>query len=134
MRPLRLAQIAVQAEGLRWRRRARRVLTQIVCVVIALPFVLAAFGFIEAALWIYVSSHLAPALAAIVAMGGNLLVVAVLGLMILIRGGEDRVSLEALEVRRRALESAQRSVTIAAIVGPVANVLVSQLRGRRRRD
>jgi hypothetical protein len=53
--------------------------------------------------------------------------------MALLRGSEDRVSLEALEVRRRAIVSAQRSLTIATLVGPAVSFLLSQLRRSRRR-
>lgn len=134
MRSLRLAQIAAQAESVRWRRRFRRLVVQIVCVAIALPFLLAAFGFLEAAFWAYVSQHFIPVFAALIVLGGNLLVVVILMAIVLMKGGDDRVSLEALEVRRRALDSAQRSVTIAALAGPVASFLFTQLRARRRRD
>lgn len=133
IRSLRLAQIAAQAEGLRWRHRARRLVFQIVCVCLALPFLLAAFGFLEASFWTYVAPHFQPELAALIVMGGNLLVVVVLLVLAMMRGGEDKVSLEALEVRRRAIDSAQRSIGLAALM-PVASLLVTQLRARRRRD
>jgi hypothetical protein len=133
MRSVKLAQIAAQAEGLRWRRRARRIVTQIVLGIIALPFLLAAFGFLEAAFWTYVADHFQPTEAALLAVGGNILVVAILMVLVLTRGGDDRVSLEALEVRRRALESAQRSLTVATMVAPVTGFILSQLRSRRRR-
>lgn len=132
MRPVRLAQIAAQAEGLRWRRRARRIVSQIILAILALPFLLAAFGFLEAAFWSYVARHFQPEEAALIVMGGNLLVVVILLGLSATRGGDDRVSLEALEVRRRALENVQRSVTLATMAGPIAGFVLSQLRRRRR--
>lgn len=134
MRSVRLAQIAAQAESVRWRRRAKRIATQIVCLILALPFLLAALGFVEAAFWNYLLDHFWPVQAALIATGGNLLVVAVLMVIAISRGGDDRVAVEALEVRRRALESAQRSVTIAAMAGPVASFLINRMRARRGRD
>jgi hypothetical protein len=134
MRPVRLAQIAAQAEGVRWRRRAKRAVTQVICLVLGLPFLLAAFGFLETAFWSYVVQHFQPVYAALIVMGGNMLVVLLLLVLAMRRGSHDTVELEALEVRRRALESAQRSISIAAMAGPIAGFLLSQLRSRRRRD
>ncbi len=133
MRPVRLAQIAAQAEGLRLRRRLRRVITQVVLALLALPFLLATLGFLEAAFWNFVADHVPAPLAAVLVAVGNLLVAVVLLGMAMMRGGEDRVSLEALEVRRRALDSAQRGITVATLMGPVAGFLLNQLRRPRSR-
>jgi hypothetical protein len=111
----------------------RRIVVQIVLVMIAVPFLLACLGFLEAAFWSYVAKHFEAPEAALVALGGNLLVVVVLLGLALLRGSEDRVSLEALEVRRRALDSAQRSLTLATLAGPISTFLLSQLRRPRRR-
>ncbi len=96
---------------------------------------MAAFGFLEAAFWNYVASHrFQPEEAALIVFGGNLLVAGILLALALMRGSEDRVSLEALEVRRRALESAQHSLSYAALIGPLLAFLLGQLRRPRRRD
>ncbi len=118
---------------MRLKRRVRRIVVQIVLAIMAVPFLLACLGFLEVAFWSYVAKHFQPEEAALVALGGNLLVVVVLLGMALMRGGEDRVSLEALEVRRRALDSAQRSLSLAALTGPIATFLLGQLRRSRRR-
>lgn len=133
-RPIRLAQIAAQAEGLRLRRRARRIVMQIVLAIVAIPFLLAALGFLEAAFWNFVARHFQPEEAALIVVGGNLLVVVVLLGLAMLRGSEDRVSLEALEVRRRALDSAQRSLTWATMAGPVTAFVLNQMRRPHRRD
>ncbi|HJS84585.1 MAG TPA: hypothetical protein VJ779_03925 [Acetobacteraceae bacterium] len=133
MRPVRFAQIAAQAEAVRLKRRVRRIVTQLVLVAMAVPFLLACLGFLEVAFWSYVAKHFETEEAALVVLGGNLLVVVVLLGLALLRGSEDRVSLEALEVRRRAIDSAQRSLTVATLVGPVTTFLLSQLRRSRRR-
>lgn len=127
-----MAQIAAQAETLRWRRRAKRIAMQVAFAIVAVPFLLAAFGFLEAAFWNYVARHFQAEEAALIVVGGNLLVAGLLLILAMMRGSEDRVSLEALEVRRRALESAQHSLSYAALVGPLIAFLLGQL--RRRRD
>ncbi|MBV8703195.1 MAG: hypothetical protein JO118_05745 [Acetobacteraceae bacterium] len=118
---------------MRLKRRVRRIVMQVVMVVLAVPFLLACLAFLELAFWSYVATHFQPTEAALVVLGGNLLVVVVLLGMALMRGSEDRVSLEALEVRRRALDSAQRSLTLATLIGPAASFLLGQLRRSRRR-
>lgn len=132
MRPIRLAQIAAQAERVRLRRRVRRIVMQIVLAILALPFLLATLGFLEAAFWNYVARHFQPEEAALLVCGGNLLVAVVLLGLAMMRGSEDRISLEALEIRRRALENVQRSVTLATLAGPIAGFLLNQLRRPRR--
>jgi hypothetical protein len=112
----------------------RRIVMQIVLAVLALPFLLAAFGFLETAFWNYVARHFQPEEAALIVMGGNLLVALVLLGLAMLRGSEDRVSLEALEVRRRALDSAQRSLTLATMAGPIASFVLTQLRRPRRHN
>jgi hypothetical protein len=117
----------------RLKRRVRRIAMQAVMVAMAVPFLLACLAFLELAFWSYVAGHFETPEAALVVLGGNLLVVLVLLGMALLRGSEDRVSLEALEVRRRAIDSAQRSLTMATLVGPAVSFLLSQLRRSRRR-
>lgn len=107
---------------------------QIVLAVLALPFLLAALGFLEAAFWNYVARHFQAEEAALIVVGGNLLVAVLLLGLALMRGSEDRISLEALEVRRRALDSAQRSLTIATMAGPIATFVLNQMRRPRRRE
>ncbi len=106
---------------------------QIVLAILALPFLLAAIGFLEAAFWNYVARHFQPEEAALVVVGGNLLVAVLLLGLAFLRGSEDRVSLEALDIRRQALIDAQKSFTLAAMVGPLAGFLLGQLRRPRRR-
>jgi len=107
---------------------------QIAFAIIALPFLVVTLAFLELAFWKYVARHFQPEEAALLVAGGNLLV----GLLMLgfatMRGSEDRISLEALEVRRRALDSVQRSLTYTALVGPITAFLLTQLRRPRRHD
>jgi hypothetical protein len=133
MRSLRLAQIALQAEGLRLRRLARRTVVRVTMIVIAAPFLLACFGFFETAFWEWVSRHLLPAYAALITAGANL-IIAVLFLLIAALLRDSRVEIEALRVRQRALEDATRQFTIAAMVTPILRLVLDQLRRRRDRD
>ncbi len=133
MRTLRLTRIAVQAEGVRLRRRARRLVMQLVLAVIALPFLLAAFGFLEAAFWTFLIRHFQPEYCGLIIASSNILVSALLVVIAMAQGGDDRVALEAIQVRQRALESAGRTFTLAAIVGPVIGFLFDQFRRSRQR-
>ena len=130
IRSLRLAQIAVQAEALRLRRLGRRTAVRVGLALVAAPFMLACFGFFEAALWEWLSRHLLPAYAALICAGVNL---ALGGLLLLIAAlsRDSRVEIEALRVRQRALEDATRQFTIAAMVTPVLRLILDQLRRRR---
>lgn len=106
---------------------------QIVLAILALPFLLAALGFLEVAFWNYVARHFQPEEAALIVLGGNLLVAVLFLGLAMMRGSEDRISLEALEVRRRALDSAQRSLSIATMAGPIATFVLSQMRRPRHK-
>jgi hypothetical protein len=131
IRSFRLAQIAVQAEGLRLRRLARRTAVRVGLVVVAAPFLLACFAFLETALWDWLSQNLRPEFAALITAGINF---AIAGLLLLIAAlsRDSQVEIEALRVRQRALEDATRQLTIAATVAPFIRLLLDQL--RRRRD
>ncbi len=133
IRSLRLAQIALQAEGLRLRRLARRTAVRVSMVLVALPFLLACFGFFETALWEWLSRHLLPEFAALITAGVNLVIAGVL-LLIAALSRDSRVEIEALQVRQRALEDATRQFTIAAMVTPVVRLVLDQLRRRRYKD
>ncbi|MGA9868603.1 MAG: hypothetical protein WBQ75_19425 [Acetobacteraceae bacterium] len=102
--------------------------------IIALPFLVVFLAFLELAFWKFVARHFQPEEAALLVAGGNLLVALLMLGLATMRGSEDRVSLEALEVRRRALDSVQKSVTYTALVGPITVFLLNLLRRPRRRD
>jgi len=133
IRSLRLARIAVQAEGLRLRRLARRTAVRVGLVVVAAPFMLACFAFLETALWDWLSRNLRPEFAALITAGINF---AIAGLLLLIAAlsRDSQVEIEALRVRQRALEDATRQLTIAATVAPFIRLLLDQLRRRRDKD
>ena len=133
MRSFRLAQVAAQAEGLRLRRRVRKIIMQVVLAIVALPFLLAALGFFEATYFNVMMANFRPWSAALIVAGTNLLLALLLLIVAAMGGSEDRVSLEALQVRQRALESARRSLTLASVAAPVTQFLLAQMRNRSRR-
>ena len=130
IRSLRLAQIAVQAERLRLRRLARRTAVRAGLVLVAAPFLLACFAFLETALWDWLSQHLQSEFAALITAGVNFVIAGLL-LLIAALSHDLQVEIEALRVRQRALEDATRHFTIAAMVTPVVRLVLDQLRRRR---
>ncbi|MDQ2802459.1 MAG: hypothetical protein M3Y41_07160 [Pseudomonadota bacterium] len=133
MRSVRLAQIAAQAEGLRLRRRVSRVIMQVVLALVAVPFLIATLVFLELALWKVVAANVLPVWAALIVAGVNLIIAGIVLILAMTRGGDDRVAIEALQVRQRAFESAQRSLSLAALVAPVSQFLLGRLTRRRKR-
>jgi hypothetical protein len=131
-RSLRLTQVAVQAELLRLRRMLQRSVTRLVMVLIAVPFLLATFGFLETALWTWLSRIMLAPFAALVQAGVNIVVAAVFLIMAAV-SSESRVEIEALQVRQRALEDAGRQMRTAALLGPALGIVLEQLRRSRSR-
>jgi hypothetical protein len=132
MRSLRLASIALQAEGLRLRKLTRRNAMRLVLVVLALPFLVATFGFLEAAFWGFLSQHFGPGFAGLIIAGANLLAGGIF-LVIAATSSGSQVEIEALQVRQRALEDATRQLKLAAVVEPVVRIVIDQLRRPRER-
>ena len=130
MRSLELAKIAWEAETLRLRRMARRTTSRLVMTAVALPFLLGTLAFLELALWSYVSSHLIAPFAALVLAGANI-VFAGIFLLAAVLSSDSRVEIEALQVRKRALEDVSRQLTVAGLVVPATRFLLDQLRSSR---
>ena len=132
MRPFRLARIAAEAEGLRLRGMATRIVTRIGFAVVALFFVLGAVVFAHVAAWYELRIELNQGfLAAAGILGGvDLLLAAILGFLAR-RSAPSRVEVEALDVRRKAIEGIAGALSLTQLVIPLLR-LVSGL-GRRRR-
>ena len=132
MRPFRLARIAAEAEGLRLRGMATRIVTRIGFAVVALFFVLGAVVFAHVAAWYELRIELNQGfLAAAGILGGvDLLLAAILGFLAS-RSAPSRVEVEALDVRRKAIEGIAGALSLTQLVIPLLR-LVSGL-GRRRR-
>ena len=132
MRPFRLARIAAEAEGLRLRGMATRIVTRIGFAVVALFFVLGAVVFAHVAAWYELRIELNQGfLAAAGILGGmDLLLAAILGFLAR-RSAPSRVEVEALDVRRKAIEGIAGALSLTQLVIPLLR-LISGL-GRRRR-
>ena len=132
MRVFRLVRIAAEAESFRLRRHARRAAGRAVLLALAVPFLLAAFFFLQAAFWLFLAARLSPEAAALVDAGANLAAFLLVASPALLRPGEDRLGREAGEVRRQALEGITAQLRLGALAAQVARVLVEFLRRERR--
>lgn len=132
MRPFRLARIAAEAEGVRLRGMATRIATRIVLAVIALFFVLGAVVFGHIAAWYEVRTALDQSyLVTTGILGGVDLLLAVILGFLATRSTPSRVEVEALDVRRKAIEGIGSAFSLTQMVIPILR-LVSDM-GRRKR-
>ena len=130
MRILRLARIAAEAEALRLRRLARGATGRATRAVVALPFLLAGLGFLEAAFWLYLDSRLPGWVAALVAGGANLLAGGLLMLLALRPRAEDPVAREAGQLRRQAVAGIEDRLRLGAALVDLIQVVTVALRRR----
>lgn len=129
MRTLRLARIAAEAEGLRLRYSAKRTVTRTVLGVVALGFLLTTLAFCQIAGWFWVRMSMDRPFAALIMAGANLVIALALALLAA-RATPGRHELEALEVRRRALEGATHSLAFSAVATQLVPLAVRMLRRR----
>ena len=132
MRPIRLARIAAQAEGVRLRGMMTRIATRVVFAVIALFFVMGAVVFVHVAAWYEVRIGLEQSYLATAGIlgGADLLFAIILGFLAS-RSSPSRTEVEALEVRRKAIEGISSAMSLTQMVVPVIR-LASGYRRRRR--
>ena len=134
MRPVRLARIAAEAEGVRLRGFITRVVTRVIVGVVALLFVLGAVAFGHVAAWYEIRTALnQPFLATTGIMGGaDLLIAVILGLLAS-RSRPSRIEVEALEVRRQAIQGITNTLSITQMLIPLLRLMANLRRGSRRR-
>jgi hypothetical protein len=130
LRPLRLARIAAEAEGLRLRYVARRTAIRAAIGLIALLFFAAALVFFHAAFWFWLRRHLDSAAAALIVAGTDLLFALLCGL-IAARSSPSRPEREALDVRRRALENAASTFAYTTIAAQALRLGANMFRRAR---
>ncbi len=130
LRPLRLARIAAEAEGLRLRYVAQRTVTRTVVGLIALIFLLAALGFFHVAVWFWLRRHFESPAASLIVAGGDLLIALLFGLFAA-RSSPGRLETEALEIRRRALENATSTLAYSTLATQALRVGVNMFRRGR---
>lgn len=132
MRSVQLARIAAEAEGIRLRRLARRIVLRAVLGVIALLFLLGAIVFAHLVVWYWLREGLGqsfPAAAGIFG-GADVLVAIILGFAAT-RSSPGRVELEALEVRRQAVTAIGGTFNLVGLMIPILRIVANL---RRRRD
>ena len=131
MRTLRLARIAVEAEGLRLRHGARRTAVRAVLALIALGFLLGAVVFLQVAAWYWLRQSWDLPAAALILAGIELVLAGLLGLLAT-RSTPGRLEVEALAVRNRALEAASSSLAFSALATQVLRLAIDLFRRSRR--
>jgi len=130
MRPLRLARIAAEAEGIRLRSRARRAMVRIALMILALALLLAAAAFGHVAAWFWLRQRWEPQVAALVLAGADA-VLAFLVLLLAARSTDSRVEREALAVRQRAVESIAGTFAFSALAGQLLRIVADFVRRGR---
>ncbi len=133
MRPIRLARIAAEAEGVRLRGLATRIATRVGFAIVALFFVLGAVVFLHAVAWFAIRSEfdLSPIATAAILGGVDLAIAIILG-WLASRSSPSKVEVEAREVRRKALEGIGSALSLTQMVVPVLRLATGVGRRRRR--
>ncbi|WP_428486110.1 hypothetical protein [Rhodopila sp.] len=133
IRPVRLARIAAEAEGVRLRAMATRYVTRILLAVVALLFVLGALVIVHFMAWyaLRVDAGLSFYAATGIVLGVDLLIAVVLGVLAS-RSGPGRVEREALGVRRQAITGLGSMMSLTQLAVPALRVATGMRRRKRR--
>ena len=130
MRSLRLARIAAEAEGLRLRRSAQRTALRAIYVIVALGFLAWAVLFAHVAAWFWLRLSWEARHAALIVAGADLVLAVLLAVLASLLS-PGRVEREALEVRRRAIESVGGALAFSAMAMQVLRLFTNLLARRR---
>jgi uncharacterized membrane protein len=130
LRPLRLARIAAEAEGLRLRYIARRTAIRAVIGLIALVFLLGALAFFHVAFWFWLRRHFESPATSLIVAGADLLIALLCGLLAA-RSSPSRLEREALDVRRRALENATSTLAYTTLAAQALRLGTNLIRRAR---
>jgi cation transport ATPase len=122
MRALRLMRVAAEAEGLRLRHRVRRTATRVACGLVAMVFMLGALVFAHVSVWYWLRQSWQPQYVALAFLGFDI-AMALLLAALASRSTPDRVELEALAVRQRALEGTASSIAWSTMMVQLMRVL-----------
>jgi hypothetical protein len=121
--PLRLLRIALEAERLRLGLHAGRTVRRAVMGCIALALLFGALGFGHVAAWYWLRETLVPKYVALIFAGADLLL-ALLLFLLAFRSAPGLAEVEALAVRRRALDDATDALRISAVLGRLLGLLL----------
>lgn len=132
MRPLRLARIAAEAEGLRLRRMAQRTVVRLAILMIALFWLFCAVAIFHVGVWFLLRNDLGwETQTAGLAMAGFDFAIAVVLIIVAAVSGPGRVEREAREVRDRAWENTTTSLGTTALLLPALRLTVGLMRKAR---
>jgi len=126
--PFSLGKVALEAEGLRLRHMAKRLVVRVVLGYFALGMVFGAVTFLHVAGWFWLREYLRPAPVALIFTGIDLLIGLILGVLAA-RSTPGRVEREALAIRRRALEDIAAQMTVSALAMQLVNRFIRSRRG-----
>jgi hypothetical protein len=132
MRAYRLAHVAVEAETIRWKSMATRTVMRVAYALIALLFVIGVLVFAHIAAWFWLRTTLDQNFyAAACILGGADLIVALVFAFLASRSAPGRQEREALEVRRRAVQSIATALSVSQLAIPVLRMTNNMLRRAR---
>src|SRR5579863_8215662 len=114
MRTFRLARIAAEAEGLRLRQRTRRTAMRAALGFGAFGFLMGTVVFCHLAGWYWLRQTWQQPASALIVAGIDLVLAGFL-ILLATRSSPNRVELEALAVRQRAMESMTSTLAISAL-------------------
>jgi uncharacterized membrane protein len=134
MRPVSLARVAAEAEGVRLRAMVTRIVTHAAYAAVALVFLLCALGFAHVAAWYAIRTGLGlTPLATAGTLGGIDLLIAIILALLARRSTPSRVEREALQVRREAVANLRSAVNVTQVALPLLRLALPLARRRRRR-
>lgn len=132
MRAVRLAHVAVEAEAIRWKSMATRLAMRIVYALIAAFFVIGVLVFAHLAAWYWLLTLFQQNFYVTACiLGGVDLLVAVTFAFLASRSGPSRQEREALEVRKRAVQSIATAFSISQLAIPMLRMTNNVLRRAR---
>ncbi len=131
MRTLRLARIAAEAEGLRLRSQLQRTAIRIGFGLVALVFLTGALVFVHVGIWYWLRLGVGwTQQSCSFAIAAGDVVLAMFLMLLAARSGPGRVEMEALEVRRRAVQNVASSLALSSLLLPILQMGVGMFRRR----
>jgi hypothetical protein len=131
MRAVRLVKVAAEAEILRIQHMLKRQGMRVAFGLVAVVFGLGVLVLANVAAWQLLRLYVSPISATLILLGVNLVLAAIFG-MLAARSSPGRAEREALAIRRRAVNEAQSSLALGALV-PIAGTLLRSRRGETRK-
>jgi hypothetical protein len=132
MRAFRLVRVAAEAEGLRLREMARRTAMRAAFGIVATGFLAGAVAFGHLAAWFWLRITWEAQYAALIVASADLVLAILLG-RLAARSTPGRIELEALAVRRRAIDSVASTLAISALASQLLRLFTNLVLRRRSR-